>query len=104
YRVGEKEQLVTKHNEGLRTPETLSPKQPEAKHEEWSRVDFHGDSLPKGALARVGTTRFLQGARGGNSIAFTRDGKQILSIDGSRTVVFWDTATGKQTRRLEARD
>ncbi|HYV34771.1 MAG TPA: sigma-70 family RNA polymerase sigma factor [Gemmataceae bacterium] len=67
-------------------------------------VDFHGDPLPVGAVARIGTTRFLQ-EWGGYlyPIAYTPDGKHLISIDGGKAVVFWDAATGKEVRRIEAK-
>ncbi len=64
------------------------------------RVDVHGDPLPPGALARIGSTR-LRHAGPVSSLAFTRDGKVIASASHDRTICFWDAATGKLLRRLE---
>jgi WD40 repeat protein len=63
-------------------------------------LDLYGDPLPEGAIARLGTVRF----RHGNYItwlAFIPDRKQIIS-HGYDAIRMWDTATGKEIRRLEA--
>ncbi len=64
-------------------------------------LDVHGDPLPEGAVARLGTIRlnhgdFLQG------VAFTPDGKSLLSfgwINGKVRV--WDPSTGKERLAIE---
>jgi RNA polymerase sigma factor (sigma-70 family) len=59
--------------------------------------DAHGDPLPDGAAARLGTTRFNHGD-GLNALYFLPDGKTILS-EGSGFVCLWDAATGKELKR-----
>jgi len=55
--------------------------------------DRHGDPLPKGAVARIGTVRFQQG---GSSwcLGFSPDGK-VLSAGGEKGLLQWDASTGK---------
>ena len=78
----------------------LDVKQP-AKPKEQPRVDFHGDPLPAGAVARIGNAKFLQaGGPYKFPIAYTPDGKQLISIAGGNAVLFWDAATGKELRRI----
>jgi WD40 repeat protein len=71
---------------------------PQRKH-----VDFYGDPLPDGAVARLGTLR-LRHARGVGIVALAPDGKVVASGDLTATrVSLWDTATGKELHRLDAR-
>ncbi len=63
-------------------------------------VDAHGDPLPKGALARVGTTRF-QTDGSPWCLAFSADGKR-LSAGGDSGLSQWDAGSGKPMRQLLA--
>jgi RNA polymerase sigma factor (sigma-70 family) len=59
-----------------------------------------GEHLPKGARARMGTTRL----RHGNAVffaAYTPDGRALLSAGRDRTVRLWDLATGMEIRTFE---
>jgi RNA polymerase sigma factor (sigma-70 family) len=60
-------------------------------------TDLHGDPLPDGAVARLGTVRFNHGD-GLNGLYFLDDGKTILS-EGNGFLRFWDAATGKELRQ-----
>jgi RNA polymerase sigma factor (sigma-70 family) len=63
------------------------------------RSDFHGDPLPPGALRRLGTVRFRHGG-GVYSIAFSPDGRTLVSTGGDGRARLWDAATGMQIREL----
>ncbi len=76
------------------------PKKPAAAE---GRVDLHGDPLPPGAIARLGTLRFRPGGYQ-TSVAFTPDGKQLLSYGPWSGVSLWDASSGQEVRRLDAGD
>jgi RNA polymerase sigma factor (sigma-70 family) len=59
--------------------------------------------LPAGAFARLGTSRFRH-AHIVSNLAYTPDGKMIVSGSHLGTVRFWDPATGKELRVLAAHD
>jgi WD40 repeat protein len=63
------------------------------------RVDRHGDPLPPGALARLGTTRLRPGEAGG-AFAVSPDGKLLATGEPYR-LRLWDLADGKELRSLE---
>src|SRR5262249_62112588 len=80
----------------LLTPDAFAHAAPPGK----ARPDLYGDPLPPGAVARLGTVRFRhQGFVA--SIAFSPDGKLIASGDGYDLIRLWDTATGREVRKLE---
>jgi WD40 repeat protein len=59
-----------------------------------TRADRHGDELPSGALARLGTNR-LGHADEVSGVAFAAGGDVLLSASLDGTLVRWDAATGK---------
>jgi WD40 repeat protein len=59
------------------------------------RNDCHGDPLPEGAVARLGTTR-LRHSDGVYRVVYSADGKKLASLSRDRTVRVWDAATGRQ--------
>ncbi|HKI38872.1 MAG TPA: M56 family metallopeptidase, partial [Mycobacterium sp.] len=61
-------------------------------------TDLHGDPLPAGALARLGTVRFRPG-QSIERLAFAPDGKTLACWDGSGTLSLFEAATGKLIRR-----
>ncbi len=64
------------------------------------RADLHGDPLPEGAVARLGTVR-LRHAGAVHAVAFSEDGKLLAaSSDDRNMVVIWDRATGRKIREL----
>ncbi len=67
------------------------PKQPQPPQ---VRLDRHGDPLPEGAIARLGTVRWRLGYAGGG-LVYSPDGKQIAAGGFSTAVTLWDAASGK---------
>ncbi|OAI46947.1 hypothetical protein AYO44_01860 [Planctomycetaceae bacterium SCGC AG-212-F19] len=60
-------------------------------------TDLHGDPLPPGALARLGTVRYRHAA---TAVAYAPDGKLLATGGGDNQIRLFDTATGKEVRRL----
>jgi WD40 repeat protein len=70
------------------------------------QTDLHGDPLPRGALARLGTVRLRHGGVtwGGNPVffvAFTDQGKHLLTAGSDGLVRTWDPATGQEVRHFD---
>ena len=59
------------------------------------RTDCHGDPLPEGAVARMGTTR-LRHSDGVCHVAYSADGKLLASLSRDRTLRVWEAASGRQ--------
>jgi RNA polymerase sigma factor (sigma-70 family) len=67
-------------------------------------TDLHGDPLPTGASARLGTVQLRHAGRYPMPLAFSADGKTLLSASNSdRKLRLFDAASGKLTavRSLE---
>jgi RNA polymerase sigma factor (sigma-70 family) len=75
------------------------PRQPVAAGEDAGRVDRHGDPLPPGAVARLGTVRLRHGGAIG-AAAFSPDGKLLATGGWDHMVRLWDAATGKPVAAL----
>src|SRR5712692_4406453 len=56
-------------------------------------LDRHGDPLPEGAVARMGTVRFRNATGSITSLRFSADGDTILSVGYDGAVRLWETAT-----------
>jgi hypothetical protein len=73
---------------------------PNPAEKEQARTDVFGDSLPAGALVRMGTVRLRHHHRTGDlPTAFSPDGKTVATC-GNGTIKLWDMATGKLLWRL----
>src|SRR5688572_5285918 len=79
--------LVASH-EIFAQPQTASPAK-----------DAHGDALPEGALARMGTVRWRHGDNV-TFVAFTKDAKGVVTASQDGVVRLWDRDTGKEIRRF----
>jgi WD40 repeat protein len=73
---------------------------PSAVGEEPGRTDLHGDPLPAGAIARLGTSR-LQHAGPVHALVYSPDGKWLASAGADKVIRLWDAETGKAGLSLE---
>ncbi|HEY7312019.1 MAG TPA: WD40 repeat domain-containing protein [Gemmataceae bacterium] len=62
------------------------------------RTDLYGDPLPPEAVMRLGTIRLRHLRHRGGAVAFSRDGKHLISC-GNYEVRVWDAATRRLVRR-----
>jgi WD40 repeat protein len=61
-------------------------------------IDLHGDPLPLGALARMGTLRLYH--LYGYQVAYSGDGKVLVSSSGG-DIKIWDVVTGRELHNLQ---
>src|SRR5262245_29306322 len=61
--------------------------------QEMRRADAEGNLLPAHAVARMGSPSLLSG-RPINALAFSRDGKLLVSAARDGTVLVWDMPAG----------
>jgi RNA polymerase sigma factor (sigma-70 family) len=62
--------------------------------------DLKPAELPAGATARMGSTQFRHG-EAVFFIAYTADGKHLVTAGRDNAVILWDRATGQEVRRYE---
>ncbi len=80
-------------------PAAPVPVDPPAQAREQPRLDRHGDPLPPGAVARLGTVRFRVAGEV-QTLAFAPDGK-TLAVGSYAGLSFFDTTSGKRVRHFK---
>jgi len=63
------------------------------------RADLYGDPLPKGAVARLGTTRWRH-ASSVQALAVSPDGKTLATTTWQPSIRLWDMHSGRELRQL----
>jgi len=63
-------------------------------------ADLYGDPLPKGGIARLGTSRLQHGGKV-NTLAYSPDGKWLASAGADAVIRLWDAETGKAGFELQ---
>lgn len=74
-----------------------------AKQPDNKNLDCYGDPLPKGAIARLGTTRLRVGGHV-YSLAFSPKDQFLASGSIDNTVRVWQVSTGKEVQRFGGHD
>ena len=110
---GEGEQPAVRQKVEPKVPPALDAKKP-AQINNQPRLDLLGDSLPTGAVARIGTVRLFRDIWQPSTepgpphlesyLAYTPDGKVLICSDYNKAITIWDTVTGKEIRRLVPKD
>jgi WD40 repeat protein len=59
-------------------------------------IDIHGDPLPAGVLARMGTARLC-----GEVLSFSADGKTLVTLGADHAFHYWNVANGKERKRRQ---
>jgi RNA polymerase sigma factor (sigma-70 family) len=79
-------------------PENVG-EQAEPAREETARLDLHGDPLPAGAMARLGTVRWRLPVPASHRILVASDGKSMIAANIHGGVYLLDAATGRLLRQ-----
>ncbi|MGF1580109.1 MAG: WD40 repeat domain-containing protein [Gemmataceae bacterium] len=64
-----------------------------------ARKDIHGDALPEGAVARLGTVRW-RGPTDMNFVVFAPGGKSLITTKANGRCTVWDRSTGRPTKQF----
>jgi RNA polymerase sigma factor (sigma-70 family) len=64
------------------------------------RTDQHGDPLPEGAIARLGTIHWRLDSGGAQCMAIPHDGKTLVTANPATGVIIWELPTGKEVRKV----
>jgi WD40 repeat protein len=80
-------------------PDTKPTKAPQPEPAAQPRTDRHGDPLPDGAIARLGTVRWRHGF-GISALSYSPDGTKIAVVGAGRDITLWDAQSGKEIHQF----
>jgi WD40 repeat protein len=63
-----------------------------------ARIDRYGDSLPTGAVARIGTARFADRDSAYAAVGYSPDGELLAAVDSLGNIDIWSVKAGKRQR------
>jgi RNA polymerase sigma factor (sigma-70 family) len=89
--------LTSKESGTAPSPDAIPPAAVAFVQPQLIAKDLHGDVLPKGALARLGSTRWHHGAMV-RFAAFLPGGKRVISVSHDEIIHIWDYPSGKELR------
>jgi WD40 repeat protein len=72
------------------------PAPPAPKEQARPGNDLHGDALPPGAAARLGTVRFAEWNTSSAAVALSADGKLLAGVGSEGIIHVWDARAGKR--------
>jgi RNA polymerase sigma factor (sigma-70 family) len=89
------------HREPARAAGPAGAKRAEPTPDAKPPTDRHGDPLPAGALARMGTVRLRHKSTATRTVVVSPDSKTLFSGGNDGKVRCWDLATGKPLRTFQ---
>src|SRR5262245_51105624 len=84
---------------GFMVLSAVAAQEPAKAEEPEARLDSHGDPLPVGAVARLGTIRWRANTEV-YSVSPSPDGK-MLAVAGNHVLSLWDLKSGRKIRDLK---
>lgn len=81
-------------------PPAKAAEEPKTSEATGARTDRHGDPLPEGAIARLGTVRWRHDGYQATALAYSPDGKTIAAVGFGRAVTLWDVSSGRLLHRF----